>query len=218
MVEEKVLKSTSAYRRALRENVRALWTGAWSLIDFYTATNATIRRGFDQAWDEGAAKFGITSGERSDEEQQRLTLEINTETTYVIGFGKAIIENSKANGGLLTPLLDRVDMWVNSYNRIVSLAGTMAAADAKGEWMYGDTIDHCPSCSGYAGRVYRNSTWRKYLEPYDLMPKGKGLACKGFECQCGIYPTTRPITKGRPPIIQKAHHNHVHDAVVYGVA
>lgn len=196
-------KSTDSYRRALRENVRALWTGNWSLIDFYTATENTIRRGFNQAWDEGAKQWGIAPDERTDEEQQRLTLEINLETSYIFNFGKDIVADSKVNGGALTPLFDRVELWVNSYDRIASLAGTMAAADAKGEWLYGDT-DHCASCSGYAGRVYRNSTWRKYLEPYDLMPKGKGLACKGFNCQCGIFPTDRPLTKGRPPIIQKA--------------
>lgn len=201
-------KSVRMYRKSVRDATRGLWSGAFSIYDFYDSLSAAVRRQYPLAWNEGAAKFGITDTERSDEEQQRLTLEINTEITYISGFGQAIIDGSKANGGALQPFLDRAELWVNSYERIVSLAGTMAAADQKGEWFYGDTQDHCASCSGYAGRVYRNSTWRKFLEPFDLMPKGKGLACGGWNCDCGIEPTDKPITRGKPPIIQKMLHLH----------
>lgn len=197
-------KTAGRYRQALRANVRALWLGQWSLTDFYTSMAGSIARNFDNAWTEGAAKFGITRDERTEEEQQRLRLEVNLETSYVMAFGADIANNSKANGGLLYPFLDRVDLWVNSYERIVSLAGVLAAKDAKGEWVYGDTVEHCPSCMGYQGRVYRNSVWEKYLEPYDLMPKGKGLSCGGWNCDCMITPTDKPITRGRPPIIRKA--------------
>ena len=137
-----------------------------------------------------------------------MQLEINTEITHVPDFANAIAANSKANGGQLTPLYDRIEMWINSYARIVSLAGQLAATDAKGMWKYGDTVDHCPSCSGYAGRVYRNSVWRKFLEPFDLLPKGKGLACGGWRCDCSIIPTSEPVSSGRPPIITKVAHTH----------
>jgi 2'-5' RNA ligase len=206
-------KSVSMYRKSMRDAVRGLWSGALSQYDYHVTMGAAINRQFPLAWNEGAAKFGIFDTERSDEEEQRLTLEINTEISYIAGFGLDIMDNSKENGGALQPLLDRAELWVNSYERIVMLAGTMAAADQKGEWMYGDTEDHCPSCSGYAGRVYRNSTWRKFLEPYDLMPKGKGLACGGWKCDCGIKPTDKPITRGRPPIIQKMLHVHLPEAL-----
>lgn len=196
-------KSVSMYRKSMRDATRGLWSGALSLFDFTETMSAAIRRQFPLAWNEGAAKFGITDTDRTEEEQTRLTLEINTEISYISGFGNAIIEGSKANGGPLQPLLDRAELWVNSYERIVNLAGMMAAADQKGEWFYGDTEDHCASCSGYAGRVYRNSTWQKFLEPYDLMPKGRGLACGGWKCDCRIGQTDKAITRGRPPIIQK---------------
>lgn len=200
-------KSVSTYRKSVRDAVRGLWGGNLGLIDFYNSLSTAVSRQFPAAWDEGAAKWGITDAELTDEEQQRLTLEINTEISYITGFGQAILDGSKANGGALQPFLDRAELWVNSYERIVNLAGVMAAADQKGIWQFGDT-DHCISCAGYAGKVYRNSVWRKFLEPYDLMPKGKGLACKGFNCQCGIFPTTKSITRGKPPIIQKMLHVH----------
>lgn len=195
-------KSADAYRRALRSLVRGYWSGALGEFDFYDGMATAIRRHFTQAWRAGMQKFGLAPDAMTEEEQTRLRLEINTEIGYVAAFADAIAANSKANGGALTPLLERADLWVNAYGRIESLAGTLAAADAKGKWEYGDTTAHCVSCSTYAGRVYRNSVWRKYLEPHDLMPRGKGLACKGFQCDCSIVPTDEPITKGYPPVVK----------------
>jgi hypothetical protein len=84
----------------------------------------------------------------------------------------------------------------------------MAAADQKGQWKYGDTTAHCPSCAAYAGRVYRNSVWTKWLEPLDMMPRGKGLACGGWQCDCSIVKTSEPVTPGKPPIVLKGMHYH----------
>lgn len=200
------VKSADAFRKALRALVRGYWSGALGAYEYYNGFADSIERHLTRAWYDGMAKWGIKPDEMTEEEAERLRLEINLQIGYIPGFADAIAANSKANGGALTPLLDRVELWVNNYGRIETLAGTLAAADAKGEWMYGDTAGHCNSCSTYAGRVYRNSVWRKYLEPHDLMPRGKGLACKGFNCDCGILPTDKPITKGYPPIVKVHQH------------
>jgi 2'-5' RNA ligase len=194
------LKSLSDYRRSLRSLVRGYWKGDLGAFDFVDGMTSSITRHFTQAWEEGARKFGVTSGEMTDAEKIRLQLEINTEISYTVPFADAIADESKANGGALGPLFDRVELWVNNYGRIVSLAGSMAAADKKAQWAYGDTIKHCDDCSTYAGRVYRNSVWLKFLEPYDAMPRGHGLACSGFNCDCDLKPTSEPVTPGRPPI------------------
>ena len=201
-------KTEAAYRRALRQLVRGYWKGDLGAFDFLDGMAGSIERNFTKAWYEGAAKWGISVSEITETEYDRMQLEINTEITYVPDFANAIAANSKANGGALTPLYDRIEMWINSYARIVSLAGQLAATDAKGMWKYGDTVDHCASCSGYAGRIYRNSVWRKFLEPFDLLPKGKGLACGGWLCDCSIIPTSEPVSSGRPPIITKVAHTH----------
>lgn len=201
VTEEAVsLKTASDYRKALRSLVRGYWKGDLGAFDFVDSMNSAINRHFHRAWIEGAKAFGITNAEMTDEEKTRLELEINTEISYVTLFADSIEEESKANGGKLGPLFDRVELWVNNYGRIVSLAGSMAAADKKSQWAYGDTIKHCVDCSTYAGRVYRNSVWRKFLEPYDAMPRGHGLACSGFQCDCSLKPTSEPVSKGRPPI------------------
>jgi hypothetical protein len=202
------VKTEDAYRRALRQLVRGYWKGDLGAFDFLDGMAGSIERNFTKAWYEGAAKWGISVSEITETEYDRLQLEINTEITFVPDFANAVAASSKANGGQLTPLYDRIELWINSYARIVSLAGQLAATDAKGMWKYGDTVDHCASCSGYAGRIYRNSVWRKFLEPFDLLPKGKGLACGGWLCDCSIIPTSEPVSSGRPPIITKAIHNH----------
>lgn len=116
----------------------------------------------------------------------------------------AIIEGSEANGGSLTPLLMRVEMWVNDLGRIRQKAQNMACADQKAEWLIGPTEQHCPTCSFYAGKVYRRSVWIKYLEPLGLLPRTKGpesgLACGGWQCLCDLVNTNKPVTPGRPPI------------------
>jgi hypothetical protein len=200
-------KTVAAYQRALRQLVRGYWGGQLGAFDFYDGFADAIERHFTKAWFEGLKAWGISPDEMTDEEKSALRFEIANEISYVNGFASAIAENSKANGGRLDALYDRLSMWVNSYGRIVTEAGTMAAGNQKGLWVYGDTVNHCASCSTYAGRVYRNSVWRKFLEPFDLMPRGKGLACKGFRCDCSIKKTSEPVSKGRPPIVTKVHHH-----------
>lgn len=205
-------KSVDSYTSNLRYYVRHLWTGEIGLFDFIDGFQKSIRFFFPEAWGLGAALCGITPDEMTDEERVRLNLEINTEFTYVVPFGQAIIEGSKANGGALQPYLDRVALWGNTYNRILTLGQSMACADQRGVWVLGRTEKHCYDCLGYAGRVYRMSVWRKFLEPYNALPKGHGLACGGWNCDCAIDITTAPFTRGYPPkpVGGFKAHNHEH--------
>lgn len=209
-VEEKALavKTETAYRRSLRQAARGLWTGDLGAYDFLDSMEYIIERNFTKAWHDGLKLWGLSPADMTQAEKDRLQLEINAQVMFVGGLSDAISDNSKANGGKLAPLYDRLEMWVKQYGRIVTLAGTMAAADQKGMWKYGDTIDHCPSCQAYAGRVYRNSVWTKWLAPLDMMPRGKGLACGGWQCDCSIVKTSEPVTPGKPPIVLKGLHFH----------
>lgn len=199
-------KTETAYRRSLRQLARGLWTGDLGQWDFIDGMDYVLTRNLTKAWHDGLKLYGIAPSEMTDTEKDRLQLEINTQIVYVGGLADAISANSKANGGQLAPLYERLEMWVNQYGRIVTLAGMMAAADAKGLWKYGDTINHCPSCSSYSGKVYRNSVWLKWLEPLDMMPRGKGLACGGWQCDCSIVKTSEPVTPGRPAIVKVHSH------------
>lgn len=209
------VKTEDAYRRALRQLVRGYWTGNLGAFDFYDGFADAIDRNFKMAWREGIAQWGMSDLEMTDAETLRLRLEIANQIAYIDGFAQAVADNSKANNGALFPLYDRLELWVKNYGRIKTLAGTMAAADRKGIWVYGDTVDHCPSCAALAGRVYRNSVWLKWLEPLDMMPRGKGLACKGFQCDCSIKPTSEPVSSGRPPIVLKEHFHGIHQTEIH---
>lgn len=204
--EGKVARKTeSAFRKSLRQLVRGYWTGDLGAFDFYDGFANALERNLTKAWIDGMKQAGLDFSEITDNEQNRLRLEIATQIGYIDGLASTIAANSKANGGNLFPLYDRLELWVNNYGRISTLAYTLAAADQKAIWVYGDTIDHCPSCAAYAGLVYRNSVWTKWLEPLDMLPRGKGLACGGWQCDCSLKKTSEPVRPGRPPIVTKVH-------------
>jgi hypothetical protein len=209
LVKSITVKTEPAYRRSLRQAVRGLWSGEQGQWEFIDSMEYVLTRNLTKAWFDGMKLWGIAPDEMTDEEKARLQLEINAQIMYIGGLADAITANSKANGGSLYKLYDRLEMWVKQYGRFMSLAGTLAAANQKGQWKYGDTTNHCPSCSSYAGKVYRNSVWTKWLEPLDMMPRGRGLACKGYQCDCSIVKTSEPVTPGRPAIVKVHDHAQV---------
>lgn len=202
---EKAVKTETAFRKSLRQLVRGYWTGDLGAFDFYDGFANALERNLTKAWMDGMKQAGLAFSEITDDEQNRLRLEIATQISYIDGLATAIAASSKANGGALFPLYDRLELWINNYGRIQTLAYTLGAADQKAEWVYGDTVNHCPSCSAYAGLVYRNSTWTKWLAPLDMLPRGKGLACGGWQCDCSLKQSSEPVRPGRPPIVTKGH-------------
>lgn len=188
-------KGLEAYRRALRSPVRGLWQGVIDESQFEEAMLSVIGRGLNRAWIEGAAECGIGPEELTQAEQETLAGRVTEEFGHVGGFGAAIAENSRANGGKLTPLFGRLEMWVNRYRDVINQAKAMACKDGKAIWRIGPTEQHCRSCAGFNGRVYRFSTW----ESNGAMPQSQNLLCRGFRCLCNLDPTDGPITKGRFP-------------------
>lgn len=191
---EEGIKTQAAFGRSIRQAVRGLWAGVLLPLEFDAALLSAIRRGFNQAWTEGAAECGILESERTEEETLRLNTEINLQIPYIGGFRQAVIDGSKANAGKLAPLLKRAELWENQYQRIVNLAKTIACADKKAKWVVGPT-EHCTDCARVDGKVYRLSIWAKY----GWQPQSYALECKGFKCRCALVITDDPVTKGRPP-------------------
>lgn len=171
-----------------------MWNGSYDYYRFIDEMSLAIERGFTQAWYEGARAYGIEPSELTDVEHDRLMQEVNNEIGYVYNYGQDIMNNLRAFGGKLSPLLDRSDLWVSGYERIRILGSSYAAQDQKQEWVYGDTV-HCRSCLKYNGRVYRASVWLKH----NIQPKMYELECKGYHCECNLIPTNKPANKGYPP-------------------
>ncbi len=190
-----------AYRTSLRAAVRGLWVGALSHAEFTDAIQRAIEHYLTQAWREGAAPYDLTLDQLSDAEVRALKDMIATQWSYVPAFTDAIVRGSKANGGMLSPLLDRVARWVNRYDETVNLARMMAAADEKLIWHTHPKKQHCRTCGPLDGWVKRASYWRQFYEETGIRPRSKKLECGGWVCGCSLDPTRRPLSKGRPPAV-----------------
>lgn len=185
------------FARGIRANVRALWIGEYNLYNFIDGMFAAIERYYRFAFYEGAEQMGISPGELTIAELHALRFEINSQVQYITPFGDEIERNSKANGGKLTPLMYRAEMWSNRYDAVKSLAISMTGRDQKLKWIWNPIKEHCNSCAKLNGRVYRASTWARY----NIEPQSFRLECKGFRCGCVWEVTTDPCTPGRPPSI-----------------
>lgn len=186
-------ESEATYLASLRYNVRGLWTGAYTPVEFVDNALTIFRREFPRAWAEGAARCGIRPDEYSDAERAALEDAINQEVIYAVSLASDIVDNNKAAGGKLGALLARLPLWVNRLRDLRNRAALMACGDKKMEWVYGDT-QHCDDCAGYHGKVYRASTWARY----GVSPQSRCLACRGYRCRCTLVPTDKPASKGRP--------------------
>ena len=154
--------SIDQYRSGLRSAARGLWGGAGDYAWFANTMMITIDRGMMMAFIEGTEACGISKEEWTFEErmaQRRATFE---QYMYIGSLGEFILQNSQAVGGSWGAVENRIEVWVQRYNEVRERAQSMACADFKAVWVYGDTIKHCDDCSYAAGRVYRLSTWDKY--------------------------------------------------------
>lgn len=188
------MKDIKGYRLNIRAAVRSLWNGNIDFVSFFSQMQAAIRRGFTQAWAEGAAVYGVKPDEYTDAERARLAQEIVQESQYIMRFADAIEAHSKKNGGKLEPLFTRAELWIAAYDRILNLAIAYAGKDQKLRWTL-HPAEHCKSCVRLSGKVKRSSYWVEH----DVYPKHWGkLICKGG-CHCSLEPTDEPLSKGPLP-------------------
>lgn len=185
------------YRAGLRSEVRALWTGATDYFQFWEGMMTTIQSLLTLAWYKGAAECGIQPAELSPEERVVLQDAIRNEMGYIDELAARVEENSKANGGKLTPLLTSLNVWANRYNDVENRAKLMACGDRKLKWVLG-VAEHCSSCVKLHGKVKRASYWQaRGVQPQN--PPNALLECGGWNCQCGLIPTDGPASKGPLP-------------------
>lgn len=183
------------YQSALRSTVRGYWSGVLDANQFLDGMRSAMNRRLEQAWNEGAAECGIKPDEYTVEEQVAFGNAINEELSNVSGFALRIDQNSRNNGGELTPLLTQLNLWVNRYNDFKNRAKTLACKDQKLEWILGPTEEHCPTCSRLSGKVKRGSQWT--VQPQN--PPNGNLSCGGWNCKCELNITDKPVSRGPLP-------------------
>lgn len=192
-------KSLSSWSKSIRANARGVWLGEIDVITFSQSMNASIRRHFNMAWNEGAATCGVLPDERTAEENQALNEQIIISMNSVFNLYQYADENSKANDGLWVTVLTRLELWENSYVRVFELAKIMGCENTKYQWVYGPT-EHCSTCRRLNGKVYRASVWQEI----GIYPRSSLLECRGFRCQCQLVPTNARLTPGRRPQFKTA--------------
>lgn len=190
------------YRSGIRSAVRGLWTGALDESQYFETMEVTIRRGLTAAYLEGARKCGtLNIGELSAEMRLELQGVILDELSRAPAFGVDIVAGSKVNGGKLTPLFTRAELWVTRYTDVVSRGQVAACGDRKLEWvlhLIHFTADPCRSCLKLDGKVKRASFWQKMgVRPQN--PVNPSLECEGWRCGCGFRETDEPLSRGPLP-------------------
>jgi hypothetical protein len=198
-LDEKVKKTRIAtYQRSLRSAVRGLWLGTIDVSQFNNAIESAINRGLTRAWQEGAQDCGIKPDELSQDELIALDERIIEELDRIPNLSQLVQANLKVDGGKLTPLFERLDLWTNRYRDISNQAKTMACADEKLIWRLGPTERHCRTCPRLDGKIKRGSTWLSLnLRPQN--PPNALLECGGWNCLCELNPTDRPVSRGPLP-------------------
>lgn len=188
--------SQSTFADSIKSASRALWQGKFTPLDFADAFYSAIRRGFEQAWQEGAADCGIALDERTKEEQDKLNLIIGDNFQYVGQLADWIYQNRKGIGSW-DSITNRLGLWANRYQEIKAQAQAMACADKKLVWRIDGAKEHCRSCLKLNGRVARASAWNdRGIYPRMIDER---LKCNGYNCSCFFEQTDDKVTKGRWP-------------------
>jgi len=185
--------SEDNFRKGLRSAVRGLWSGALSNSDFESAMKSTISRNLQKAWIEGSTECGISADELSEAEIEARDAFIDNQYSFIGGFGEAIGEDGDNR---LRDLYSRVEYWVDRYSEAKANGRAMACADEKAEFELGPTKEHCRTCTGLNGRVYRNSVWVIHNA---VPPHNWNFECRGG-CRCRLKSTSKPITRGKFPV------------------
>jgi hypothetical protein len=170
-----------SFRRNVRASVRGLWTGTITKRQALSTFRAAIERAIEQAWIEGAQECGIQEDELTVEELTARDEFIFEQNDLAPNFIDVIAAQSKANGGQITPLLQRAEMWINQYSSASQQSEAMACADEKREWRIGRT-EHCRTCLALNGQVRRLSFWQNNVLPRSA--PNERLICRG---QTSLY-------------------------------
>jgi hypothetical protein len=175
-----------------------LWTDTTDFDGFFEAMVVAIERHITLAWHTGAKDCGVLPDELTRDERIRLQQSINYEKQWITGLGLTIEENSRANGGKLGPLFNRIEVWIGRWEGTRDEARAMACRDKKLKWVLGPTEESCRSCLSLNGKVKRASWWaemgilpRVHNAPY--------LECGGWRCLCELVPTNERASPGPMP-------------------
>ena len=190
------------YGLGIRAAARGLWSGVFDEFQFVDSMIASVTRGLNRAWLEGASECGITEQELTAQERLARDERINEQFKHILAFAQFITAHRRElfkrgqRAGPRDQVMKRAILWSNEYDAARVQAAAMACGNKKKAWRLGKTEEHCDSCSVFDGRVYRFKTWLAN----GALPKTRVLCCRGYRCDCKLEDTEQRITPGKFPV------------------
>ncbi|MGD8499544.1 MAG: hypothetical protein PVJ86_02790 [Phycisphaerales bacterium] len=188
-------RGAANYGSEIRAVFRALWLELITYDAFFSSMMVAIQRGLTLAWEDGAKECGIKSDEFTAAERMELEQFIYDQYSYISGVAEYIEANSKPKGGNWAAMVNRSNLWANKWREVRARAASIACANKKKQFVLGATKEHCKSCLGLNGRVYRYETWAAN----GAIPPSGAFECQGFQCLCYLVDTDQRVTPGRFP-------------------
>jgi hypothetical protein len=185
------------YQKSVRALVYGLWSDNIDHFQFVDGMVGAISRYMSVGWLAGLQEEGVRFDEMSEKELASLEKLINDQFPYILDFAEAIEAGSRANGGALSPMIDRAGLWTNRYNEARNTALVMATSDPKLKWV--SEKQQCSTCKGLHGKVKRASYWDAMgIKPQS--PPNAMLECGGWQCGCHFERVPEePLSKGYLP-------------------
>lgn len=140
----------------------------------------------EEAYAEGLREQGE---ETSDEDDKAIRDWILSQTPHIYDFADSAVSVSDLSGDAKTDarnaMLDRVDEWVESLDRLSQVAQVNAEGDPFLTFDGDDGKDSCAECQKYQGQRHRKSWWEKK----DLLMRPNQIfGCGRFDnCQHHFY-------------------------------
>ena len=144
---------------------------------------ATIRDVYERAFLAGKRSagnlFGITPDEAKAIRRSRLD-----EYKWLRKF----LADIRGGGGRMG-YQDRMDYYRGAAREIFWLGWVLADTrpSRKITWHWGDTVDHCSDCRGYANHgPYTVADFRRNVMSRGHLPQSGALECMGYSCRCWL--------------------------------
>ena len=194
---EAATKTQAYYQRVLNRAVLLFYRGEISAGEFIDIMLRLIDDQFRRAWNEGARDVGFDPRMMTQDDLFVLLERTEAEKEFILDFAGGI-ENARLEEKSVAPWQGRVSMWANRYNEVRDLARIHFGGKNRLEWVMGPT-EHCNSCRSLSGTVATAEQWNEARNS-GIYPKSNRLECGGYNCQCALQPTTKPLTGAIPGI------------------
>jgi hypothetical protein len=189
-------KNIDSFGESLRAAIRQLWAGEIGYEEFLDVYQDAIRRGLHDAANEGALEMGFNPL-LDPFERSWVDREIMEQFIFIPALALFILANNRLSGYPLESLYSRANVWQNVYNRVNNEAVSRYGGNQKLMWQRGGTKKPCTTCLTLNGVVALASDWDAYVHK----PQSFSLECHGFNCKCGLYATSAPLTRGGIPFV-----------------